>query len=73
MKIRQSYQKLSDKWKWYICEESQKKMPSTLLKQGSLTTDYWKQIEAGGYILKLCAAQKTDAEVQRTVSLSGCT
>lgn len=37
-----------------------KEMLSTLLNQCSLTTDYWKESEAGSYILEVCAANKTE-------------
>lgn len=49
-----------------------KEMLSTLMKKGGLTTYYWKQIEAGSYILKVCPAKNTDAEMQRTVTLNRC-
>lgn len=35
-----------------------KEMPSTLLNQGSLTTDYWKESEADSYIREVCTAKK---------------
>lgn len=53
-------------------ERAAKEMLSTLSKKGCLTTDYWGQIEAGSYIPKVCAAEKTDAEMQRSVSLNRC-
>lgn len=49
-----------------------KEMLSTLLKKGGLTTCYWKQIEAGSYILKACPTKNTDAETQRTGRLNRC-
>lgn len=43
----------------HLRRELQKKSEHTF-ESGSLTTGYWKELETGSYIHKVCAAKKTE-------------